>query len=235
MSHSKPKLLVFPGIDGDPELRRGLPEALEGRVEAQIFALPDDTSLGYEALAEHFSALLPDGPVVLAGESFSGPLVAMIAEKRPDKVKGIVFIASFPKLTYLRAAKPLLPLIPLRAIPYDLLGWLMMGNKGSSDVPRRMRAALKQLPSRLAKHRVTLALDGDVSKIISRLPQPILIIHGTKDRLLPRGHISRFLSLRPDAQVVLLDGYHMILETHPGPVARAIEAFVECLSAPRPI
>ncbi|WP_243368082.1 alpha/beta fold hydrolase [Microvirga solisilvae] len=232
MTAQKPKLIVFPGIDGSPELRQGLADCLDPTLEVQIVALPDDVSLDYEGLAVRFAALLPDGPVVLAGESFSGPLVAMLAERCPEKVRGVIFIASFPKLTYLRAAKYLLPFIPFRAIPYDLVGWIMMGSKGKSDIPRRMRMALKQLPSKVAKHRAKLPLEVDVSRTVSRLPQPILVIHGRKDRLITQAHVFRFLKLRPDAHVAWIDGHHMILETHPEPIARSIEAFIEALPPP---
>jgi len=231
MTSETPKLLVFPGIDGAPELRQGLVECLGRRVEVRTFALPEDTSLDHEGLAARFAAHLPDEPVVLAGESFSGPLVAMIAEKRPDVVKGVVFVASFPRLTYLRAAKLLLPFIPLRAIPFALIGFAIMGRRGSGDIPRRTQAALKRLPARLIKHRAKLTLEVDVSETISRLSQPILVIHGRNDRFVPQGHVRHFLRLRPDTQVVMIDGAHMILETHPAQVAEAIEAFIERISS----
>ncbi|EIM28492.1 alpha/beta fold hydrolase [Microvirga lotononidis] len=229
MSGPKPKLLLFPGIDGVPELRRGLMECLEDRFEAQIFSLPEDPDLDYEGLSQWLAERLPEGPLVLAGESFSGPLVAMIAEKRPDKVKGVVFIASFPKLGLLRAAVHLLPFIPLRAIPFAPISWLLMGQTGSEDIRREMHKALKLLTPKIAKHRAKLALDVDVRQIITGLPQAILVIHGTRDRLLPYRYVRQFQELRPDAQIVPIDGYHMILETHPKPIAKALEVFMESL------
>lgn len=127
----------------------------------------------------------------------------------------------------------LLPLIPLWAIPFSLMGWVMMGRSGSGETPRQMRQALNQLPPKLAKHRAKLTLHVDVCDTIRQLPLPVPVMHGKRDRLLSHRTISRFLDLRPDAQIVLVDGYHMILETHPKPIAKAIEDFVSILPSTR--
>lgn len=229
MSGPQPKLLLFPGIDGRPELRQGFVDCLKGRYEVQTFALPEDPSLDYPALVQHFLERLPEGPLVLAGESFSGPLVALIAEKCPHKAVGVAFIASFPKLAIPGIAGTLLDYVPLQAIPFGLVGWVMMGRSGANDVPHRMRQALRHLPERIAKHRAKLALAIDVRETIERLRQPVLVVHGTRDRLLPRGYIQRFRDLRLDARVVMIDGYHMILETHPEQVADALGTFIDDL------
>lgn len=229
MSSDKPKLLLFPGIDGQSGLRQGLVECLGGRFEAQTCDLPDDPSLDYRGLAHHFAKLLPEGPLVLAGESFSGPLVAMIAETRPDKVKGVIFIASFPKLAIPRLVRHLLPFIPFRATPFWLIRWMLLGSDGPEDISDRMRMAMKLLPEKVAKRRVRLTLEIDVREIISHLPQPVLVVHGTKDRLVPYRYARQFLKARPNAQELSIDGSHMILETHPKEVAKAIETFIDSL------
>jgi pimeloyl-ACP methyl ester carboxylesterase len=221
--------MIFPGIDGQPELRQGIAATLGSRIEVQIAALPEDPNLDYPALAQHFVERLPEGPLVLAGESFSGPLVALIAEKYPDKVIGIAFIASFPRLAIPRIAGTLLDHIPLRAIPFGLIGWVMMGRSATDGVPLQMRQSLRLLPERLAKHRARLALEIDVRETIKRLRQPVLVVHGKKDRLLPHGYARHFRDLRPDARVAMIDGYHMILETNPEQAAEALGSFVENL------
>ncbi|WP_262027198.1 alpha/beta fold hydrolase [Microvirga sp. Mcv34] len=224
-----PKVIIFPGIDGCRELRESAAAKLGKRFEVRIMALPEDPCLDFPAMAQHFMERLPEGPLILAGESFSGPLVALIAERCPDRVKGIAFVASFPKLAIPRMAGTLLDLIPLRAIPFGLVTWLMMGGSKDGDVARQMRQCLNLLPDRLVKHRAKLALQIDVRETIKRLRQPVLVIHGKRDRLLPHWYAGRFRDLRPDANVVLIDGYHMILETNPDQVAEALGIFADNL------
>lgn len=230
MSSLRPRLIIFPGIDGRPELREGIATALSNRFEVQIAALPEDLGLDYPALAQHFVDRLPDGPLILASESFSGPLVALIAEKCPDKIAGVAFIASFPTLAMPRIAGTLLDYIPLRAIPFALIRWVMIGPSGADDVSRQMRQTLRLLPERLIKHRAKLALEIDVGETIERLRQPVLVVHGTKDRLLPYWYIRRFWKLRPNARVAMIDGSHMILETNPKQVAEALSTFIDDLT-----
>jgi len=229
MPSLRPRLFILPGIDGRPELREGIAAALAGRLEVHIAALPEDQGLDYPALAQHFVERLPEGPLVLAGESFSGPLAALIAEQCPDKVAGVAFIASFPRLAIPRITGTLLDHVPFRAIPFALISWAMIGWRGAGDVPRQMREILKLLPERLVKHRARLALGIDVRETIKRLPQPVLVVHGRNDRLLPRWHVRRFWDLRPDARVAMIDGSHMILETAPEQVAEALETFIDNL------
>ncbi|WP_114947118.1 alpha/beta fold hydrolase [Microvirga calopogonii] len=232
MPSLKPKVIIFPGIDGRPELRERAAAVLGNRFEVQVAALPEDLGLDYPALVQHFMERLPEGPLILAGESFSGPLVALIAERCPDRVVGVVFIASFPKLAIPRIAATLLDYVPLRAIPFGLVSWVMMGRSRNGDVTRQMRQCLSLLPDRLVKHRARLALQIDVRETIKRLRQPVLVVHGKRDRLLPLWYVERFRDLRPDAHVVTIDGYHMILETNPEQVAEALGTFADCLSYP---
>ena len=91
------------------------------------------------------------------------------------------------------------------------------------------RAALRLLPEQAAKRRAKLALEVDVRETIRRLPQPVLVVHGKRDWLLSRNQVRRFLNLRPDAKVAVIDGSHMILETHPQQVAQALESFIDGL------
>ena len=229
MSGPRPKLLVFPGIDGHVEMRQGLAAFLSSRLEVQTVALPDDPGLDYASMAQEIAERLPEGALVLAGESFSGPLVALIAEKCPDKVVGVAFIASFPTLAFPRAAARLLDYVPLRAVPFGLIAWALMGGGGAGDVSGQLRTALRLLPEQAAKRRAKLALGVDVRETIRRLPQPVLVVHGKRDRLLPGDQVSGFLNLRPDAQVAVIVGYHMILETHPEQVAWALAMFIDSL------
>jgi len=103
----------------------------------------------------------------------------------------------------------------------------MIGPNGAEDIADRMRETLRLMPEALVKHRVRLALEIDVRQTIRRLPPPLLIVHGKKDRLLPPWFVRRFLALRSDARVAMIDGSHMILETNPEQVAEALTAFIQ--------
>lgn len=97
-------LVLLPGMDGTGLLFDPLVKALSGTLPFTVVAYPPTAAAGYadlQAFAE--SAMPPDKPIVLLGESFSGfiaiAIAIALAAKHPKRVKGSSFAA------------------PLRAVP----------------------------------------------------------------------------------------------------------------------
>src|SRR5690349_8341153 len=84
--------LLCPSLDGTGELFAGVttPE-----LELTIVEYPRDRPVPRAALIEAILAAVPsEGPVILVGESFSGPL-ALEAATRVPRLAGVVLLASF--------------------------------------------------------------------------------------------------------------------------------------------
>src|SRR6185369_2945536 len=92
------RLVLLPGMDGTGILFEPLLEILPPELEAQVVSYPTHKPCGYEELAGLVAAALPkDGPFIILGESFSGPLAIMAAHAQPPGLKGIVLCASFAR------------------------------------------------------------------------------------------------------------------------------------------
>ena len=126
------------------------------------------TSLTQQAAA--VAALLPaDGrPAVLVGHSLGGAVVAKVAAEHPQRVRALVLLAS--------ALDPAQEKI--NPLQYLGLHWPV-----SAMLPREMRNANQEL----------MVFKGELEALQPLLPQitaPIIIVHGTKDPLVPFAHVA---------------------------------------------
>jgi pimeloyl-ACP methyl ester carboxylesterase len=120
--------------------------------------------------AKAVRALFPaDGrPVVLLGHSLGGPIVAQVAIDEPTRVLGVIFLAA--------SLDPALEVIhPLQRVG----AWPVV----RAMVPRTLRNANAEL----------LALKPELEKLAARLGEvraKVLIMHGTKDDLVPFANVA---------------------------------------------
>src|SRR5262249_52151039 len=90
------RLVLLPGMDGTGILLEPLLELLPADLVAKVVSYPANEPCGYEGLLKIVRAALPeDGPFILLGESFSGPLAIIAADARPRGLQGVVLCASF--------------------------------------------------------------------------------------------------------------------------------------------
>ena len=143
-------LVLLPGLDGTGTLFGPLVEALAGKLRVAVLSYPVDRALGYDALEAIADAgLPPQGPLVLLGESFSGPLAVSIAARHPDRVVGLVLCCSFvrnprPLLGFLRA---LLPFVPFGQVPLALMAAVLFGRFDTPSLRAGLARALAPVPA----------------------------------------------------------------------------------------
>lgn len=91
------RLVLLPGLDGTGRLFEPLLRALPRNVHASVIGYPASPSHGqnYEVLTEFAGERLGEGPLLLVGESFSGPIAVELAARHPEKVRGLVLAVSF--------------------------------------------------------------------------------------------------------------------------------------------
>jgi pimeloyl-ACP methyl ester carboxylesterase len=146
MSSSIPTLVLLPGLDGTGDFFQPLLESLGDRVRCRVVRYPVEGGLDYAACKALARAALPaEGPYVLLGESFSGPIAIALAAEAPKGLAGIILCVTFavnprPRLSFIR---PLLPYIPYH------------GNKSSLGLSRLLvlgrwiTPAVKQLHEKI--------------------------------------------------------------------------------------
>ena len=121
------------------------------------------TSLREQAAA--VLAVMPAGgqPVVLVGHSLGGPVVAHVAAQHPNRVKALVLVAASldPAQEKIHPLQPLGTIWPFRSLLSDKL-------RNSNDELSTLKAELLQL-----------------EPILKNISAPTMIIHGTKDNLVP--------------------------------------------------
>ena len=219
-------------MDGTGDLFAPFVDALGPGAAVTVVRYPRDQSLGYDALEAHARAALPTrGPFVLLGESFSGPIAIRLAASQPAGLAGLVLCCTFARNPWpaFSALSPLVGLLPMAHTPMAVLGPALLGRDSSPPLRSALRAAMAQVSSASLRARLRAILSMDASLLLRDTRLPTLDLRGARDRLVPASAARLVRLLRPDAQVVDIDGPHGLLQTRPHEAARAIGAFMHGL------
>ncbi len=208
-------ILILPGLDGT-DLMLGEFERLCSRVRpTTVGVLPDDASLDYDGLSDHFSSIVRDlSDCHVIAESFSGPIGILLARRCPQIVSRLTLVASFATSPVPRAAS-LLPWSLLFRLPMPSLAarYFFVGNCGQL-VPV-LRHAIRQNTSTILRHRLRLVQNVNVTHELSQLVCPVSYIRPLHDRLVPQSCIARIIDANSATVVHEIPGPHLILETEP--------------------
>jgi len=227
-----PDALLPQGIEiVAPDLRgNGRSPGQRGYVEAWR-QLRDD--LGH--LIQTTRAERPELPLFLLGSSLGGLLVLDYALHNSEGIRGVVAVA--PPLGTLGVPAPLLALgrVLSRVWPRFSLETGM----DLSGLARDPEVAARVLRDPLFHRRGTARLSTEVTATIARLqaaaprfPVPVLVLHGSADRMVPPDGSRRFMSGvgHPDKRLVEYPGgYHALLADVDG--GRVLADIAEWLTA----
>lgn len=165
---------------------------------------PDGAVTGLEAQAAAVAALLPaDGrPVVLLGHSLGGPIVAWLAATQARQVTAIVLLAASldPAQESIHPMQRVGAWAPVQGL-----------------LPRAIRNANAEL----------MALKPELEALMPLLPRitaKVVIVHGTKDDLVPVANVSYMQAHLTGARcvnTVLLEGRNHFLPWNSADVVRA--------------
>ena len=227
-------LVLLPGMDGTGLLFEPFIAALAGEFGVRIVQYPADQALGYEALEGVARAALPvDGPFVILGESFSGPIAIALAAAKPAGLVGLVLCCTFirnprPAFSFLR---PMLGLVPLGLAPVvGVLGRFLMGSHATRPLKAALAESLAQVSASALRARLRAVLSVDVSSQLRSLNLPLLYLCASKDQVVPASAGKRIVQAYPVAQLVHIEAPHLLLQVAPRQAAGAIRAFVSALS-----
>jgi pimeloyl-ACP methyl ester carboxylesterase len=226
-------LVLLPGMDGTGLLFGPLAAALREVCPVTIVAYSHDTAsqtyAGLQTQAER--ALPPDGPLVLLGESFSGPIAMALAAKHPGRVVGLVLCCSFlrnprPGLRWLRA----LASIPAPLPPGPVLSAMLLGRFATPGLRDLLNKALSGVPTAALRARLRAVLDIDVEMQARSLAMPVLYLQASRDHLVPAGAAAVVQQCCPQTVVHSLDAPHCLLQAVPETAAAALSAFIQGLA-----
>jgi pimeloyl-ACP methyl ester carboxylesterase len=226
------RLILLPGLDGTGELFGPLLGVVPRRLPIRVISYPTEQTLRYDDLLNLIdSRLAVEGAMVLIAESFSGPLALRYAAMNLERVQAVILCASFicsPVPRWLRFfAKSLffgLPL-PTSAIRYLLVGW-----SATVELVQMVKQAIRKVPPQVLARRMKDVFDVDCSEALRLCTVPILYLGATQDALVRRSSIAAIRAIRPDVQVRMIDGPHLLLQREPLAAWREIERFLAEIS-----
>ncbi len=226
-----PLFVFLPGMDGTGLLLRLQTKGLEMAFDVRCLAIPPDDLTNWEDLADKVVSLIEEEldkrdfrSVYLCGESFGGCLAVKVALKAPHLFDRIILInpaTSFNERPWLRWGAHLGRCLPDYFYPVSALALLPFISALSRTEPIERRAlldAMQSVPPETVNWRLSMVTEFDVDETqLRRLTQPILVIAGAADRLLPSApEAQRLVNCLPNAKRVILpdSGHACLLESH---------------------
>lgn len=222
-------LVLLPGLDGTGTLFNPLVDALQGAVPTKVIAYPPDLAFGYETLELIAERLLPQhGPIVLLGESFSGPIAIALAAKHPDRINGLILCC-----TFVSRPRPLLAplsflakIAPIKELPVCVSSIPLLGRYSTPDLKARLKAALASVSGAVLRTRLQAAMSVDALEELRRVKVPVLYLQAMNDWVVPRRVASTIKQIQPHTVVVEVRGPHCLLQAAPTETAQLIREFM---------
>jgi pimeloyl-ACP methyl ester carboxylesterase len=225
-----PLFVFLPGMDGTGQLLRSQTEGLEKAFDVRCLAIPPDDLTTWEDLSgqvvELVRAELKNDRrrrVYLCGESFGGCLAMKVALHSPELFTRIILVnpaSAFNQRPFLRWGSQLTYWIPdyfYRISGVALIPFLCALERTAPEDSKALLQAIRSVPSKTVTWRLSLLRDFDVTPAqLRHLTQPVLLLAGGADRLLPSvEEARRLVNYLPNAKVAILPmcGHTCLLET----------------------
>src|SRR5688572_26917953 len=195
---SQPTLILLAGLDGTTKLFDAFVAAAPPGVAFRALPLPNDGPQTYARLTDWLAEQIGSEEVILVAESFSGPLAILTAVRCPS-VRGLVLCASFVEPPLPRWLAQLPQWLHSRPPPRSMLRLFLTGGDGA--LADAVISAVSSVHGRVMAERISAVLSVDVTSELKGLPQPILYLRGTRDRLVSAKSARRIASLRPSIRL----------------------------------
>jgi pimeloyl-ACP methyl ester carboxylesterase len=179
--------------------------------------------------------------VAVAGNSLGGSLALLLARDYPERISALVLLAPAAALTRLPLifyplrlpvlGRLMAPLLAPWIIPPALHLIYHRRELITSEVVAGYARPFRELPHRLALARLCRQLEiwplSRVELLLRQIRQPLTLVWGTKDRILPVSQAHWLMARLPAAELHLLPGVgHAPQEEAPEAVNKIIIAFL---------
>lgn len=224
-----PLFVFLPGMDGTGQLLRSQTAGLEKCFDIRCLAIPPDDLTSWDVLTDQVIALIeaevgkdPQRSVYLCGESFGGCLAIKIAVRAPKLFERVILVnpaSSFNRRFLLGWSVSLTQWVPECFYHFGSLIGLPFLAALERIAPGDRQAlidAVQMVPQKTAVWRLSLLKQFDVSdNQLRRINQPVLLLAGAADRLLPSvSEAKHLVKVLPNAQMLVLpnSGHACLLE-----------------------
>ena len=216
------KLVLLPGMDGTGILFENFIKA--STQECLVIPLPADGKQDHKSLAEYIRNELPDDEFILLAESFSGGLVPHLLNQTSNRIRGVIFVASFLsspnlKLMFLARIFPFEKMIPFW-ITKIILKKMFLDQSTTDDLLIKCVRIIRSVPKEILKKRL-------MTMAQMKLPEmnflvPTVYIQAKNDRAVKAEKYPEFLRVFPNIQLYRISGPHFILQSNPVESAQLI-------------
>lgn len=225
MASASLKLILLPGMDGTGELFARLSKKLANRVPHVVMDYPVNPADTYADLVARLANSIGRDPVVVLGESFGGPIAVGVAALIPGQVKGVILAATFLSTPWPKWIMRAAALFAPRDAPGFILRYALRGSRRDAELDAHIGSVIGKLPREVAAQRLREVSEVEAGYAFNALSCPILVLHGTNDRLVSHRPIARAAAKKAGAVVKLYDAPHMLLQTHADACGDEIEHF----------
>lgn len=228
-------IVLLPGMDGTGSLFEPFAAALGQEFRVHVVGYPATGELGYAELERHVRRHLPqDGPFVVLGESFSGPIAVSIAASCPPGLLGFVLCSTFvrnprPAFGWLRH---FIGAFPVKLAPLPVLDALLLGRFSTPALRSALAAAMSGVSAHALRSRLRAVLSIDVSAKLKAVKVPSLYLLATQDRVVPTSALGHIRDILPTLQVERINAPHFLLQAAPTEAAKVVARFMTSLQNP---
>lgn len=216
------RVVLLPGMHGTGDFMAGLLASLPPQRRAHVITYPNDRPMGYRDLTALVRSQLPDGPFVIVGESFGGPIAIELAATNAN-VRGLVLAGSFCRNPWPSGLSPFARPFGKGWLPQKVLEPVLFGFDAAPVLVQRLTRILADVPDSVMRKRVVEVLTVDQRKNLARVTCPVMSLHGRSDWLVRSKCVAEVRAIRPNATVHWFDAAHVVLGTKPVESAEAIE------------
>ena len=216
----KVHVVLLPGLDGTGMLFKPFIEQFPSDESFTVVSYPTDRFIPYSELLAFILSVIPnDKPIVILGESYSGPAAIQLASQSDLDIRGIILVATFARFpdSFLKLISRFIPLSLMIRLPLPvfLIRHFCFGQFGGPELVKILRQSIKDnIPSVFSRR----ARDGatiDVISEVKALTVPCLYIQASNDRLVPKTAAVELQACNKHVKVIEIDGPHFILQAQP--------------------
>ncbi|AXW32896.1 hypothetical protein CJO88_05825 [Ralstonia solanacearum] len=231
MSQKTPVTLVLlPGMDGTGRLFQPLISEIGNGLTTRVVTYPESEPLAYQELIPIIQSTLRsiDGPYVILGESFSGPLAIEIAASLPQGLRGLILCCTFARNPHpaLRRLRSAINMLPVNTIITSIGSRALFGRFSTKALRDMFQQAISEVTPTVFRARLQSVLDVDVTDKLAAVELPTLYLRAMADNVVPRSATAFIRQVRPGTRVVEMDAPHCLLQTLPRDAARVIVEFM---------
>ena len=231
-SNSDVNLVLLPGLDGTGALFGNFIQQFPDTLAITVIDYPMDRHIAFEQLEDYVIPLLPVGrPLIILGESFSGPVALSLAARGDLDVAGVILVATFAKYpaSLLKSFSNFMPLSLLFRLPIPdfIIRHYCFGKWGNKTLHKQLRDSVRANKPGVLSKRAREGASVDVTALLAKVNVPCLYVAASDDNMVPTAAIEYLKEHLAQLQVITIEGKHFILQCQPEKCFEAVKLFME--------